>query len=297
VKVPDAVTGLLERPVVVFVRNVFDAYGSAAGGLLAAGLAYSALFTAVPTSLLVLGVAGFVAREPGFQEELVGQLALAFPPLAELLDEALVAVSQGAGLSSIFGAIGLIWAISQFYSTLDVAFSRIFRTLPERDMARRTLRGFLWVVILVGLVVSVIVVTSMAAVVDATLPTQVPVAGTVVSVLTSPISMLVIAVVVIGLVYRVLPPRPPSWGAIVPVAVIVGVIITLLTQAFAILVPFLVGAAAIVGSLAAAFIALAWLSFSFQALLLGAAAVYVRSSPPTSGAPESPPEERGQPAC
>ena len=44
-----------------------------------------------------------------------------------------------------------------------------------------------------------------------------------------------------------------------------------LTQAFTFLVPRLVGVAALAGSLATAFIALAWLSFLFQALLYGAA--------------------------
>ena len=50
----------------------------------------------------------------------------------------------------------------------------------------------------------------------------------------------------------------------------------MLSQVFARLVPLLVGAAAIVGSLATAFVALAWLSFSFQALLYGAAWVRIR---------------------
>ena len=49
----------------------------------------------------------------------------------------------------------------------------------------------------------------------------------------------------------------------------------MLTQAFGLLVPFLVGRAAVAGSLAAAFIALAWLSFVFQALLLGATCVRI----------------------
>ena len=49
-----------------------------------------------------------------------------------------------------------------------------------------------------------------------------------------------------------------------------------LTQVFTFLVPRLVGVAALAGSLASAFIALAWLSFTFQALLYGAAWVRVR---------------------
>ena len=49
-----------------------------------------------------------------------------------------------------------------------------------------------------------------------------------------------------------------------------------LSQIFTFLVPRLVGVAALAGSLASAFIALAWLSFTFQALLYGAAWVRVR---------------------
>ena len=56
----------------------------------------------------------------------------------------------------------------------------------------------------------------------------------------------------------------------------IGIAIIVLTQIFTYLVPRLVGVAALAGSLASAFIALAWLSFCFQALLYGAAWVRVR---------------------
>ena len=57
---------------------------------------------------------------------------------------------------------------------------------------------------------------------------------------------------------------------------VIGLIIIGLSQVFTFLVPRLVGVAALAGSLASAFIALAWLSFTFQALLYGAAWVRVR---------------------
>ena len=57
---------------------------------------------------------------------------------------------------------------------------------------------------------------------------------------------------------------------------IVGIAVVVLAQVFTFLVPRLVGSVAFAGSLAAAFIALAWLSFTFQALLYGAAWVRVR---------------------
>ena len=73
-----------------------------------------------------------------------------------------------------------------------------------------------------------------------------------------------------------LPPRAPSWRAALVPAVVIGLIIIGLSQIFTFLVPRLVGVAALAGSLASAFIALAWLSFTFQALLYGAAWVRVR---------------------
>jgi YihY family inner membrane protein len=266
---------VLERPRIRFLRSIVDAYGAIAGGLLANGLAFSALFAAVPTSLLILALAGYVAREPHFQARLIERLSTAFPPLRELLQDALAAVSSGAGVSSVLGFLGLVWAVSQFYATLDVAFARIFHDTPERDVARRTLRGFLWVLIIVGLVVAAIVATSVASLVDAVLPTEFPVARLTIDALTSPIAMLIGAIGVVALVYRVMPTRMPPWRSIIRPAVVVGLVIAALTQGFSLLAPILVRAS-VVGSLTAVFVALAWLSLLFQAVILGAVWVRLR---------------------
>ena len=89
--------------------------------------------------------------------------------------------------------------------------------------------------------------------------------------------MTAIGVVVIAIVYRVVPARGfrhgarsgcrrswPAWR------------IVALSQLFLFVAPRLISAALLAGSLATAFIALAWLSFTFQVLLLGAAWVRVR---------------------
>jgi len=85
-----------------------------------------------------------------------------------------------------------------------------------------------------------------------------------------------IGVVAIAIVYRVVPPRSPSWNAIWLLALVAGIGIVALSQLFLFVAPRLIGAALLAGSLATAFIALAWLSLTFQALLLGAAWVRVR---------------------
>lgn len=267
---------VLDEPRVAYVREVLDTYGRAAGGLLANGLAFTALFAVIPIALVTLGVAGLLADDASVQAALAEALADVFPPLKELIDGALAALSTGAAAASILGFIGLIWTVSQFYVTLDVAFSRIFSAEPERDVFRRTARGFAWVVILLVVVIGLLILTSLAVALEALLPGAVPFGSSVVAVLTSVPALIALASALVATLYRVVPPRSPGWRAVLLPAVVVGAIIVLLSQLFVFLAPRLVGIAALAGSLATAFIALAWLSFTFQALLYGASWVRVR---------------------
>ena len=274
--VPALLDRFLDRPRVAFVRAVLDTYGRAAGGLLANGLAFSALFAFIPTVLLILGLAGWLAGNAEVQRALVDALAAAFPPLQELLEGILASITDAAALTSVVGFVGLVWTVSQFHGALDVAFARIFSDHPERDIVRRTARGFLWVAILFGLVIGAIILGGVATMLDSLVPTTVPLAGTIAAIATSPVALTAFSIGAVLFLYRVMPPAPPSWGAIRIPGVVVGVAIVVLAQIFTFLVPRLVGSVVLAGSLAAAFIALAWLSFTFQALLYGAAWVHVR---------------------
>jgi len=266
----------LDAPRVVEVRAVLDTYGRAAGGLLANGLAFSTLFAAIPTLLLILGLAGWITDNSEVRDRISEVLIAAFPPLEDLIDSALDAISQGAFAASVLGVIGLVWTVSQLYGALDVAFARIYTGIPERDIVRRTARGFLVVALLAGGIIALVLVAGFAATVDAATPRTSSVATAIASLITSWPVMILITVLAVLVVYRTLPPRAPSLRAELLPAVLVGTAIVILTQVFTFLVPRLVGVAALAGSLASAFIALAWLSFSYQALLYGAAWVRVR---------------------
>jgi membrane protein len=273
---------VLDEPRVAEVRRVLDVYGRAPGGLLANGLAFSALFAVVPIALVTLGVAGLIVDNPAVQEQLAQALGAVVPPLAELIDQALVAMAQGAALTSIIGVLGLIWTVSQFYVTIDVAFARIFTDRPERDVLRRTARGFVWVAGLVGVVVALIVGGSLAAAAEALLPTTTTALTAIGRVFTSPPVVILVTVGVVLVIYRIVPPRSPSVRSAVVPAIVAGLGIYLLSQLFLFAAPRIVGVAALAGPLATAFIALAWLSFSFQILLVGAAWVRVRDDAETA---------------
>jgi membrane protein len=269
-------TRVLDEPRVVRVRAVLDTYGRAAGGLLANGLAFSSMFAAIPTLLLILGLAGIVADNPSVRTALSEALINVFPPIAELVESAMDALSQGAAAASLIGVLGLLWTVSQLYGALDVAFARIFAGIPERDIVRRTARGFLVVGLLAVAIIVLVVLATLAATVDSTRLGGIPFLTTLTSLVGSVPFLIGLAVIATLVVYHELPPQAPTWRSALPPAIVVGAAIVILTQIFAFLVPRLVGVAALAGSLASAFIALAWLSFSFQALLYGAAWVRVR---------------------
>ncbi len=270
---------VLDRPRVAELRAVLDVYGRAPGGLLANGLAFAALFAAFPVALVTLGVAGLLVDDPTVQAQLAQAIGALVPPLEELVNQALLALSDGAAVTSIVGVVGLIWTVSQFYGTLDIAFARIFADRGERDLFRRTARGFAVVAGLIGIVVALVVGGSLAAAAVAFLPASSSALTGIGRVLSSLPVLIALGIAVVAIVYRWVPPRAPSWRAISLPGVIAGVVIVVLSQAFLFLAPRLIGAALVAGSLATAFVALAWLSFTFQVLLYGAAWVRVRDDP------------------
>ena len=131
-----------------------------------------------------------------------------------------------------------------------------------------------------GVVVALIVGGSLAAAAEALLPTSTTALIAFGRIVSSPPVVLAIGIGVVSVIYRIVPPVAPSWRAVSLPAVVAGIAIVALSQLFLFVAPRIVGAAAVAGSLATAFIALAWLSFTFQLLLLGAAWVRVRDGAP-----------------
>ncbi|MFL5779293.1 MAG: YihY/virulence factor BrkB family protein [Chloroflexota bacterium] len=252
-------------------------YGAAGGGLTANGLAYIALFAAVPTGLLILGLAGYVTTDPEIQANLAARLADVFPPLADVFEDLVRSMSQGAGITSLVGLVGLVWAVSQLYVALDRVFARIFKDEPARGVAGRQLRAIISVGILVLLVFVSLVLASVASVATTFLPNAFPGFESFLEVIGSPLALVASAVAVVLVGYRLLPPRPPTWRAIRVPGLLAALAVVVLAQGFAFVVPRLFGAATLASSLATAFIALAWLSLTFQVLLIGASWVYVRT--------------------
>jgi membrane protein len=261
------------------LRSVLDDYDAAGGGLLAAGLAFSSLFAILPAMLLTLGMAGIAIDDPALRGRLVAFLAERLPPLREFLETSLAEVARGGVPISIVALVGLAWGSSRFFASLDDAISRIFHDEPRRHLVRRTLLGLLSVAVLVGAVIAILLAWSLAERLEAA--GQYPAGvGAIIRLgtllLGSPAAGTVLAMVGIGALYRLVPTARPSWRAILPPAIAVGLALALFTGLFALIAPRLIGSLQIYGAFVAVFAAMIWLSIVAQAILIGASWLHRR---------------------
>ncbi len=116
-------------------------------------------------------------------------------------------LTTGAAAASIVAVIGLIWTVSQLYGALDVAFARIYSDNPERDIVRRTARGFAVVGILAAIILGFIVAATLATTLDSVGGIDIPLASSMARIASSIPFLCLVAIGAVYVVYRALPPR------------------------------------------------------------------------------------------
>jgi membrane protein len=256
---------------------VLSRYDRAGGGLLAGGLAYSALFAIVPLALIGAGLTGLLVRDPVVRVQVIATITDVLPPLQGLVNLVLTEAAGAAGTLSIIGAATLVWGGSRFILAFEEATVRIAGGSRTRSLIARNVFGLGAVLVLVGAVILAAVVAAMAAFFDAAASTNGFVVVSLVTQLTLAVLPLLLAIGGVSIVYRYVFEVHPSWRAVWRPSWIVALILTIVARLFVYIAPRLIGAAAAIGALATAFAALAWLGISFQAILIGAAWVSERT--------------------
>jgi YihY family inner membrane protein len=246
-------------------------YSAAGGALLADGLAYAALFATVPAIVLVVAIAGLVIGDPTQRASTVAAIGQVMPPLRGLVDAILADASRDAGALGIVGLATLAFGASRFVASFSDALSRVMGRTGRRSLVARNGLAIGAVILLVLAVVGAPTLAGAASFLDQAESTgALAVVGATVH-LALGVLPPVATVLALALVYRLVPVPGPSWRAVGPAALAVGVALTVLGQVFVFLAPRLIGSAALLGTVAAVFAALAWLALSFQALLIGGA--------------------------
>jgi membrane protein len=239
--------------------------------LLAGGLAYAALFAIVPAVVLLAVVAGMFINDPATRASVIGTIATVLPPVSELANAVADEVTKNAAPGSILGIVALIWGASRFAVAFQDAIARVTGGLRRRSVLRSNLDALLAVLLLVGAIIGSTLLAGIAAFLD--LGRALPdVAGIDRAVgLAFSLVPILVAMVAVAAVYRIVPIPGPAWRSLLLPATVIGLTLTVLLRLFVFIAPRLIGAAALLGTLASVFAALAWLALSFQALLLGAA--------------------------
>jgi membrane protein len=272
---PPAIRSAAERvlgvPAVRAARRIIDSYGAAGGGLLAGGLTYSAVFAILPALLLIAGLVGLVVHDTERRVAIVSGIGRALPPLAGLVANVLDRISDDAGTYGLLGLVALTWGASHFYGSLDEAFGRIFRDAPRRGFVVRTVRGLLSVVLLVAVFVAALGLTGLASYLARQTETALGAGSEAFWQLASPLLAGVVFVSATVAIYRLVPARAVPWRALLLPAVVVGVLLTLLTQLFSLVAPLVIGVASVYAAFVTIFAVMIWLSTGFQILLIGAA--------------------------
>jgi uncharacterized BrkB/YihY/UPF0761 family membrane protein len=225
----------------------------------------------VPAVVLVAVVAGVFVADPATRASVVGTIASVLPPVADLANAVADEVAKNAAPGSILGVIALLWGASRFAVAFQDAMARVTGGVRRRSLLRSNLDALVAVLVLVAAILGSALLAGVTTFLDlgqrfpsiAVLDRALGVAFGVVPVL--------IAVVAVAGVYRIVPIPSPAWRSLILPAAVVGLVLTILLRLFVFVAPRLIGAAALLGTLASVFAALAWLALSFQALLLGAA--------------------------
>jgi membrane protein len=247
--------------------SVMDSYTAAGGGLLASGLAFSALFAVVPGLLLLASVLVVLVDDAETRRAVIQWVIERVPPLEQVATQIVTNLADSARVGSIIGLIGFVWGASGFYLAIDGAINRFFPAQHGRDPVMGRVRGVIAVAVVVVGVLAAFVTSGAISFVATFLNLK---AGGLLP-LVSPLVAIGAAWVVCLACYLLLPVRPPAWRSALPPALIAGTLIGLLTSLFGALAPVLVQGFTGLGVIASVFIALVWLNWLFQALLLGAA--------------------------
>lgn len=255
------------------IQAVTTVVGDASGGLLAAGLAFNALFAIIPALLFAVGILGFLIGDPARAEEIVKSLVARVPAIAAFASAILEQLIAGRGAFSIVGLIGFVWGASGFYGSLDEAMRRLLPGGAPRGVIDQRIRGVVAVFALVGAAIAAVLATSLVSLLDAVLllPAGFDVVRLLGIALTIPIFVIVVLVT-----YLIVPVAAPGARAALPPALLAGTGIGLVTALFSVLAPLLVGRLSGLGLLATVFGALIWLRLVFEMLTYGAAWARVR---------------------
>lgn len=136
-------------------------FAEMAGGLIAASMAYYALFSLFPLTLFLVALVGSVLSSDDAYYQTLQFIRSIFPFSGDVVEKNLGEVIQRRGTVGILGILGLLWSASGFFHTLVLGINRAWPQVKLRSFVQSRLValgmiGALIVLFLLSLITSTI---------------------------------------------------------------------------------------------------------------------------------------------
>jgi len=143
------------------VERAIREYISAHGSIYAAAITYYLLLSLFPLIVVLVAVLGLLARDPGFQQQVVEQIMTVLPTGAgvqEQVEEMVASVARPqSGVVGLVGLVGAIWTSAGVFGALRKSMNIAFRVPGGHSFIHGRLHDLLSVI-----VVALMAVTSTA---------------------------------------------------------------------------------------------------------------------------------------
>ena len=254
------------------LRAPLSAYGVANGSVVAAGLAFLALFAVISGLLLLISVLVILGDTEARRDEAVLWLIGRVPPIEAFAREIISGLADGARVGTVLGLVAFAWGASGFYVGLHDSLDMLMPPRRRRNAILARVEGIAAILLLVGAFVGAVALASLGVVRQVAALAG----GSDIAFLAGPAIGIGGATAACLVVYRFVPSDPPSVRAAALPALGAGIAIGLLTGLFSLAAPLLVGGFAGLGVIASVFVALVWFHWVFRFVLYGAAEACVR---------------------
>lgn len=234
----------------------------------AAAIAYFALFSLFPITLLSISIASFSLGPSADRQFIIRRLEFIAPALGELLGENIDEIIEARGPVTSVALVGLIWSASTVFFTLTHTLNEIWGVKQRRALWKRRGLAILFVLVFVG---PTLFLASFAGSMIAHLRTSLPdpiisMGGGV-----SWVLAILLDVALFMVLYIMLPHGASTWRVILPGALAAGLLWELAKKAFLSLVATYISVSNMVyGSVAAMIAFLVWAYLSGLIFLFGA---------------------------
>jgi membrane protein len=234
----------------------------------AAAIAYFALFSLFPVTLLSIAIASFSLGSPMEQKLVIHRLEFITPALGQLLGNNIDEIIKARGPVTGVALVGLIWSASTVFYTFTHTLTEIWGGKNRRAVWQRRGRAILFVLIFVG---PILFLASFASSVAGSLRSWIPVpilsmGGGVFSWTLA----ILLNIAFFMVLYMMLPHGTSTWRAILFGAIGAGLLWELAKKAFLFFVTNYITASNLVyGSVAAIIAILTWAYLSGLIFLFG----------------------------